>query len=215
MEKLRSQLAEAAAKAKEEAAYVFSEELAKARELKAASVKLKEAASSSIDSAKQRVASNVGLNEGAGPSLGALLPSKAASYLLGSTRGGDDGGGASGGDDTDAEDDADDEKGRLVDGGSSSAEDKLRTGLAAASAGLGSRLGALRATGVMGLSGLQPRAGGKDGGREGESREGVPPPRPAVGAGSAAERPGAVDDAPPSHVPSSSVAGCRRVPLLP
>ena len=73
MEKLRSQLAEAAAKAKEEAAYVFSEELAKARELKAASVKLKEAASSSIDSAKQRVASNVGLNEGAGPSLGALL----------------------------------------------------------------------------------------------------------------------------------------------
>ena len=154
MEKLRSQLAEAAAKAKEEAAYVFSEELAKAKELKAASAKLKVAASLSIDSAKQRVASNVGLNESAGASLGALLPSKAASYLLGSTRGGGDAGGDDGGDDTDADDEADDEKGRLVDGGgSSSAEDKLRTGLAAASAGLGSRLGALRATGVMGLSG--------------------------------------------------------------
>ena len=145
MEKLGSQFAEAAAKAKEEAAYVFSEELAKAKELKAATAKLKEVASSSIGSAKQRVAS-VGLN-------GATR-----SYLLGQVRGGTH----TAADDDTLGDEATAEKERLVDGGgSSSAEDKLRTGLASASAEFGSCIGALRAAGVMGMPGIGRPGEGK------------------------------------------------------
>ena len=132
---------------------------AKAKELKAKAAELKQVAGSSIEGAKQRVATDrrfIELREGASASL-ASASSMLPAHLLG--RGDAAGGsdelasdeGSRGGRRSPA-DEATAEKERLVDGGSSSVEDKLRAGLAAATSGLGSRLSQSR-DGVSSLLG--------------------------------------------------------------